>query len=162
MYSKEVISKEDLEKQGIKLDVISEDGIDTYSICMVDVSLCHLTLASYGYHTSDLIKLISELAVEYEIFINLIICTQLNNGESRALIDSVNKTRNIITVEESLESLVWGDGVIFNLLSMHKLDIVRFKSFCSPCKVIPASRELEVNALINLKNVKEYIVENYQ
>lgn len=161
MYSQEMISKESLDKQGLILEVFSESGVDTYSVSMVDLNLCQLTIATYGFHTTDLIKLVAELAFEYEIFINLIICTRLNNGESKALVDSVKITKNIITVEESLESITWGDGIIYNLLSSHKLDISKFKSLSSPCNVIPASRQLEVNAILNLKNVKDYIIENY-
>ena len=71
-----------------------------------------LTLAAYG-HMADLArKALLRLAYEHEIFGELVIFTQLSPVDPAPLIESVGRTRRLLTVEEASAAAGWGAELV--------------------------------------------------
>jgi len=68
----------------------------------------HLTLATYGYNFELARAVALKLAYEFEIFVEIILFSQLSPFETSPLIDSVRQTKRLLTVEEGTLTLGWG------------------------------------------------------
>lgn len=67
-----------------------------------------LTLACYGYNFELARKAVLDLMYEKEIFSEIVLFSQLSPFEMKPLLDSVARTRRLLTVEEGSLTLGWG------------------------------------------------------
>jgi acetoin:2,6-dichlorophenolindophenol oxidoreductase subunit beta len=70
-----------------------------------------LTVATYGYNFELVRAAVLELLMEHEIFAEIILFSQLSPFDLKTLIDSLQRTRKLLTVEEGTLSLGWGAEV---------------------------------------------------
>jgi pyruvate/2-oxoglutarate/acetoin dehydrogenase E1 component len=71
-----------------------------------------LTIATYGYNFELARAAANHLLMEYEIFSEIVVFSQLSPFEVDALLESLRSTRRLLTVEEGSLSLGWGAEVI--------------------------------------------------
>jgi pyruvate/2-oxoglutarate/acetoin dehydrogenase E1 component len=71
-----------------------------------------ITLATYGYNFELARAAALELAYEYEIFAEIVLFSQLSPFELTPLIDSVQRTQHLVTVEEGTFTMGWGAEVL--------------------------------------------------
>jgi pyruvate/2-oxoglutarate/acetoin dehydrogenase E1 component len=67
-----------------------------------------LTVATYGYNFELVRPAVLELLMEHEIFAEIILFSQLSPFDLKTFIDSLQRTRKLLTVEEGTLSLGWG------------------------------------------------------
>jgi pyruvate/2-oxoglutarate/acetoin dehydrogenase E1 component len=67
-----------------------------------------LTVATYGYNFELVRAAILDLLMEHEIFAEMVLFSQLSPFDLKALFDSLQHTRKLLTVEEGTLSLGWG------------------------------------------------------
>jgi pyruvate/2-oxoglutarate/acetoin dehydrogenase E1 component len=70
------------------------------------------TIATYGYNFELARAAALELLMEYEIFAEIILFSQLSPFDLEPLFESLRKTRKLLTVEEGTRSLGWGAELI--------------------------------------------------
>jgi len=87
-------------------------GIPTYTLVLREAPQSILTMAAYGYMAELARQAVTHLAYEHEIFVELVIPTQLAPYQLEPVVNSVNKTGRLLTVEEGTRSLGWGAEVI--------------------------------------------------
>lgn len=71
-----------------------------------------LTLAAYGYSAELCRQAQLQLAYEDEIFVELVVPTQLAPFDLSPVLDSARRTRRLLTVEEGSLTLGWGAEVL--------------------------------------------------
>ena len=67
-----------------------------------------LTIATYGYNFELVRQAALELMMDYEIFTEIVVFSQLSPFELDPLFDSLKRTRRLLTVEEGGLTLGWG------------------------------------------------------
>ena len=70
-----------------------------------------LTIATYGYSFELARAAALKLAYEYEIFAEIVLFSQLSPFELSPLLDSLRRTKRLLTVEEGTLTLGWGAEV---------------------------------------------------
>jgi acetoin:2,6-dichlorophenolindophenol oxidoreductase subunit beta len=103
-------------------EIRQSDG-DTYEMGSVNVSPSYtltikgapqpvLTLATYGYMAELAIEAAFRLAFDHEIFIELVVLTQLAPFRLEPVLTSVGKTGRLLAAEEGNHALGWGAEVV--------------------------------------------------
>ena len=70
-----------------------------------------LTIATYGYNFELALATANELMYEHEIFVEIVLFSQLSPFALSPLVDSLQRTRRLLTLEEGSISLGWGAEV---------------------------------------------------
>ncbi|HEY3310095.1 MAG TPA: transketolase C-terminal domain-containing protein [Anaerolineales bacterium] len=107
--------------KGDLLDLqIESNGTDfpTHVLRFTASPRADLTLATYGYNFELARAAALKLAYEYEIFVELVLFSQLSPFELEPLFDSVRRTRNLLTIEEGTLTLGWGAEVAARTASL--------------------------------------------
>lgn len=71
-----------------------------------------VTLCAYGYAAELVLESQWRLAMEYEIFADAVVYSQLSPMEDAAVVESVRRTRRLVTVEEGAMASGWGSDVV--------------------------------------------------
>lgn len=71
-----------------------------------------LTIAAYGYAAEIARRSLQVLAIEHEIFAELVIFTHLSPFDPAPLLDSLRQTHRLLTMEEGTRTLGWGAEVL--------------------------------------------------
>ena len=94
------------------LETTGNPASPTYHLRMRGAPQPQLTLAAYGYMAELCRQALLQLAYEDEIFIELIVPTQLAPFDLDAVLNFVRRSRRLLTVEEGGLSLGWGAEVL--------------------------------------------------
>lgn len=115
------------------------------------------TLIAYGYHADLASDLVKELAYEFEIFINLLIFTQLSPYPTNQQVSNLPIAKNALLLEEGLGPNGWTSHLHSQIQSLFPQ--TRTEKITSIGKIIPASLKLEQQMLLNKTKIKNMIVE---
>jgi pyruvate/2-oxoglutarate/acetoin dehydrogenase E1 component len=86
---------------------------DTYPnhVLRIPQQAPQITVATYGYNFELARAAVLELLMEYEIFCEIVVFSQLSPYDMVPLTDSLNRTHRLLTVEEGTLTLGWGAEV---------------------------------------------------
>ncbi len=135
---------------------IQKKGVDflpTFTLRLKGAPPPVVTLAAYGYMAELARQAQERLAFEEEIFTELVIPTQLAPFEIDPLLESVTRTRKLVTIEEGGRTLGWGAELIARLAERHpnyRLSAVRVAARDLP---VPAAPSLEKQVLPQLDDI---------
>lgn len=118
-----------------------------YSLVIKDAPPPVLTLVAYGYMVELAREAALRLAYEHEIFTELVVPEQLAPFELRPVLESAQRTRHLLVVEEANQTMGWGAEVLARAcetLGAHLLNVSRLGAKDFP---IPASGPLEAAVL---------------
>jgi len=133
---------------------VSADGLPTVSIRPVARKDCSFTVLAYGYQAELARRVLSQLAVEEEIFGELVVPSQIAPLHWEPIEDSVNHTRSLIVIEEGVEGCTWGSGVAARISARFFGELRRpVATAASDPTVIPASKALEAGMLMTQERV---------
>jgi pyruvate/2-oxoglutarate/acetoin dehydrogenase E1 component len=130
-------------ERGPEWDVESTGGAyPTYRIRVAGAPAPVLTIAAYGYAAEIARRSLPVLALQHEVFAELVIDTRLTPMDPAALMDSLRHTHRLLTVEEGTRALGWGAEVLASALDsmVGGLRAGRVAALDLP---IPAARPLE-------------------
>jgi pyruvate/2-oxoglutarate/acetoin dehydrogenase E1 component len=71
-----------------------------------------ITIATYGYNFEIARAVALDLVMEYEIFVEIVLFSQLSPFGMEPLFDSLQRTRKLLTIEEGTQTLGWGTEVV--------------------------------------------------
>ena len=125
----------------------------TYSLKINQAPAASLTLAAYGYMAELARQAALRLAYEHEIFVELVIPTQLAPFETEPIIASVRRTGRLLTIEEGTLSLGWGAE-----LQARCAEVLgsRLRAACRVAAAelpVPASGDLETEILPDVNHI---------
>jgi pyruvate/2-oxoglutarate/acetoin dehydrogenase E1 component len=137
---------------------ISVDGLPTVSLRPVPREDCSFTVLAYGYQAELARRVLSRLAVEEEIFGELIVPSQITPIEWEPIEASVNVTRSLLVVEEGVDGFTWGSEVAARISSRFFNKLRRpVVTAASDPTVIPSSKTLEARMLMTSERVEQAI-----
>jgi pyruvate/2-oxoglutarate/acetoin dehydrogenase E1 component len=135
---------------------VRDDGshYPTFRLRLAGAPAPALTLASYGYMAELALQAAHQLAYEQEIFTEVVIFTQLAPFELAPLIESVEMTRTLLSVEEGGVTLGWGAEVAA-LAAEHFPRGLTVRRLAARQMPIPASAPLEEAVLPSVRQIVE-------
>lgn len=106
-----------------------------------------LTIVSYGYMAELCRQAALQLAYDHEIFIDLVIMTQLSPFEIEPIHEAVRNTHRLLVVEEGTYTMGWGAEILARSVEEFGHEISRARRIAGLDSPIPASRSLEDSVL---------------
>lgn len=116
-----------------------------------------LTIATYGYMAELCRQAALILAYDHEIFVDLVVMTELSPFYIDPIHDALNKTHNLIVVEEGTLTLGWGAEIIARSVEAFGNEISSVRRIASLDTPIPASRFLEESVLPAVEDIVDTV-----
>jgi acetoin:2,6-dichlorophenolindophenol oxidoreductase subunit beta len=137
---------------------VSAAGLPTISIRPVARQDCSFTVLAYGYQAELARRAISRLAIEEEIFGELIIPSQIAPIDWEPIHASVDVTRRLLVIEEGADGYTWGSEIAARV-SQHFFGLLScpVATVASDATVIPSSKEREAGMLMTAERVERAI-----
>lgn len=110
-----------------------------------------LTIACYGYNFEIAREAALELLMEHEIFVEIVLFSQLSPFFMEPLFSSLGRTRNLLTVEEGTLSLGWGAEVAARVVEM--IDGIRIRRVAALDLPIANAKSLEDTILPSVQKI---------
>ena len=126
-----------------------------YSLSIKGAPSASLTIAAYGYMAELVKQAAIRLAYEHEIFVNLVIPSQLAPFEVGPMISSANQTGCLMVVEEGNLSLGWGAEIVAQVVEALGTQPLKIKRLASKDLPVPASSSLEAQVLPDVDQIIE-------
>jgi acetoin:2,6-dichlorophenolindophenol oxidoreductase subunit beta len=137
---------------------LSPDRLPTVSIRPVPRQDCSFTVLAYGYQAELARRVMSRLAVEEEIFGELVVPSQIWPLDWAPIHASVEVTHSLLIVEEGVEGFTWGSEVAARISSRFFGELRRpVVTAASDPTVIPSSKKLEAAMLMTPERVERAI-----
>jgi pyruvate/2-oxoglutarate/acetoin dehydrogenase E1 component len=157
MYALDMIEPGDL--TGATVETLpAQDALPTIAVRYGQRSDCQATVVAYGYQAELARRIQARLALEEEIFIELLVAAQLAPLDLGPIMMSAAATGSLVTVEEGTSGWSWGTQIaaeasrqLFGLLRK-PVDVVT-----SAADVIPSSRERERNLIVGEERIEAAI-----
>ena len=124
-----------------------------YTLTLKGVPDHHITMVAYGYMAELALEAALDLAYQDEIFVELIILTQLSPFVIDPVFDSARATGRVLVIEEGTLSMGWGAEVVARVsqeIGPGPLTTHRIAAHDLP---IPASRPLEDAILPDIQDI---------
>ncbi len=138
---------------------LSNRGYPYFDLTICGAPTANLTLVTYGYMAVLAREAVLKLAYENEIFVNLIVLTQLTPFELDPVIAAVDKTGHVLTLEEGTRSLGWGTEVIAQISSALGSKLEKARRLAAKDLPIPAASSLENAVLPGIDDIVETVIE---
>lgn len=140
------------------VETVGPSGLPTTSIRPVGRDNCSLTVIAYGYQAELARRVLNRLAVEDEIFGDLIVPAQIAPLDWEPIEASVASTRNVLVVEEGTEGWSWGSEIASKLSQRFFAELRQpVSTLASAAAVIPSSKELEAAMLTTEGAIEEAV-----
>jgi pyruvate/2-oxoglutarate/acetoin dehydrogenase E1 component len=112
-----------------------------------------LTVATYGYNFELARVAVLDLLMEHEVFAEIVLFSQLSPFEMGPLLESLQRTRKLLTIEEGTLSFGWGAEVAARAAeALDGLKVCRVAALEFP---IAATRSLEDKILPTQESIKQ-------
>jgi pyruvate/2-oxoglutarate/acetoin dehydrogenase E1 component len=97
-----------------EFDVSRQGPLDapSYRVWLQGAPPSQVTIVAFGFAAELAKEAMRSLAYEHEVFVELIVPTQLYPFDASPVIDSVRETGRVLTVEEGTTSYGWGSEVL--------------------------------------------------
>jgi acetoin:2,6-dichlorophenolindophenol oxidoreductase subunit beta len=138
----------------------SPGSLPTVSIRLVPRDECSLTVVAYGYQAELARRVLERLAIERELFAELLVPAQLSPVDWAPLERSVGATGSVLTVEEGTAGWSWGTEVAAELGSRlfgHLRSAPRV--LASARDVIPGAPQREAAMLVGEPQIAAAVME---
>lgn len=164
LYPLPMATAETVSSQGLIFEQLGDgDALTTIAIRPVHREECRVTVVAYGYQATQAADVVLQLAMEEELFVELLVPAQIAPVDLEPLEASVAVTGSVVTVEEGTSGWAWGTEIAHQMVSrlygqMRKAPIV----LCSERSIIPSERRRESEMLVNPSKMKRAIREAAQ
>jgi pyruvate/2-oxoglutarate/acetoin dehydrogenase E1 component len=148
------------EPTGIGREESSPGSLPTAILSQVPPHDCTVTVLAYGYSALLAARALEELAIEEEVFGELVVPAQIAPMDWAPVEASVGQTGSLVTVEEGMAGWSWGTEAAAELGRRRFSELRRpVQVVASGPGVIPSSRRLEQQVLVGSERMKEAIRE---
>jgi pyruvate/2-oxoglutarate/acetoin dehydrogenase E1 component len=133
----------------------------SYVLCFTNhAAKSHLTLACYGYNFELVRQAALELLYEREIFAEIVLFSQLSPFDISPLLDSLERTHRLLTVEEGGLTLGWGAEILARVAeSSNDLSRYSLRRVAALDLPIANSKSLEDAILPSVEDIIKAILE---
>jgi pyruvate/2-oxoglutarate/acetoin dehydrogenase E1 component len=129
-------------------------------VSQVPAEDCTVTVLAYGYSALQAAKVLEQLAIEEEIFGELIVPAQIAPMDWGPVEKSVARTGSLVTVEEGMAGWSWGTEAAAEISRRCFSEMRRpVEVVASRPTVIPSSREQEQEVLVGAAEIARAVRE---
>lgn len=137
---------------------LGASGLPTVSIRPVPREDCSFTVLAYGYQAEVARRVLSRLAVEEEIFGELVVPSEISALDWAPIDASVSATRRLLVLEEGTAGYTWGSEAAARVSARFFGELNRpVSTAASDPTVIPTSKTLEAGRLMTPERVERAI-----
>jgi len=143
-----------------QVNYLLERTDDDYPVvlCRPELAVPTLTIVSYGSIASDVFDALLEIFIETEFIPELIILSKLSPLDITQVVESVNKTKNIIVIEEGTREYGIGAEILSSVLEAVEAGGINIALRIGALPVpIPSAHSLEEYVLPNSRIVEEIV-----
>jgi pyruvate/2-oxoglutarate/acetoin dehydrogenase E1 component len=133
-------------------------SLPTISLSAVPPEDCSVTVLAYGYQAVVVERILQRLAVEDEIFVQVLVPAQIAPMDWAPVIRSVNNTGRLITVEEGTQTWSWGSeaAAVIGKECFGRLHCP-VEVVASQATIIPSAQPREKQMLVNENQIERAI-----
>lgn len=136
----------------------SEGRLPTVRLSLVPQQDCQLTVVAYGYQAFVAKQVIERLAMEEEIFCELLVPAEISDLDWAPIESSVQQTGALLTVEEGVQGWSWGTEIAAELSQRCFGQMRRpVQVLASQPTVIPGARDKEESMLTGAAQIEAAI-----
>lgn len=135
----------------------SANSPSTYKVSVANSPEVQVSMATYGYMAHLALQAQLKLAYEHEIFIEIIIPTQLAPFELSPVVSSTRQTGRLVTLEEGSAGLGWGAEVIARVSEALGSGLQKSRRITAQDCQVPAGRKLEDAVLPQVSDIIEIV-----
>jgi pyruvate/2-oxoglutarate/acetoin dehydrogenase E1 component len=129
----------------------------TYKLTIRGAPPPDITLTAYGYMAELSRYAIHRLVYEYEIFVEMIVPTQLAPVDVGPILDSVRRTGRLLTVEEGTLTLGWGAEIVARTTESLQSKLKSARRLAAKDLPIPASTPIEEEVLPGVDEIVQIV-----
>jgi acetoin:2,6-dichlorophenolindophenol oxidoreductase subunit beta len=138
----------------------SPGTLPTVGLSWVPPESCSVTVMAYGYAALMAARVVEELAVEEEIFAELLVPAQISPLDLAPVEASLSRTGSLVTVEEGTAGWSWGSEVAARLGKRQFGRLRRpIEVVSSAASIIPSRRDQEQEMLVSPAAIRRAIRE---
>ncbi len=145
------------------LEVIPGDPSSLYPSVLVRIAgapAARLTIATFGYMADLVLDAAWRLAVEQEVFVEVVVTTRLSPLDATPILGSLERTGHLLTVEEGTVALGWGSEVLsLATESAPRRSTIVARRLGAWNVPIPSSRPLENAVLPSIQDIFDVAME---
>ena len=134
-------------------EILPGDHAPSIQLSLRDAPPPSVTIATYGYMADLCREAALRLAYEAEIFIDIVVFSQLSPLKVSPILNSINKSHRLLVVEEGTKTSGWGAEVLAASLEEYGDLIQQAQRVASADMPIPASSELERDLLPDTEDI---------
>jgi pyruvate/2-oxoglutarate/acetoin dehydrogenase E1 component len=131
----------------------------TYTLRLHGAPDAVLTIAAYGYMAELGRQAVLKLAYKHEIFAELVVPTQLAPLQVKPILESLDRTSRLLTIEEGSLAAGWGAEVLASCLEARGANKFCARRLAGKDLPIPASPALEARVLPDVEQIVAYSLE---
>jgi pyruvate/2-oxoglutarate/acetoin dehydrogenase E1 component len=133
-------------------------SLPTVHLSAVPAAACSVSVLAYGYHALLAARVLERLALEEEIFAELIVPAQLSPIDWGPIEASVGRTGSLVTIEEGTAGWSWGAEVASEI-GRRRFGRLRrpVEVVASAPTIIPGARRLEQQMLVGTAAIEDAI-----
>jgi pyruvate/2-oxoglutarate/acetoin dehydrogenase E1 component len=140
---------------------MASDGfLPTLFLRPVERASCHATVIAYGQSAGVLVTIAEHLALEREIFLEVVVPSQISPVDWAALESSAASTRRVVVCEEGTAGWDWGAEVSAQL-HVRLFDRLRqpIRRVASDDRLIPSGKQQETQMLFSEQRALAAVLE---
>ncbi len=154
LYLQQVLNVDNLGEFSYKQGNDNSSGsTPSYVLTIQGAPSPDLTIATYGYMTELARQAMLHLAYEEEIFVELVVTTQLAPTETMPIINSASHTTRLLTIEEGTLTLGWGSEVLAQCSEALDGQLKAAQRLAAAEVPVPASGPLEAAILPGMEDI---------
>jgi len=136
----------------------NEGESNVCSISAVPPEQCQVTVLAYGYQAAKLLPVMKRLAVQDEIFVELLVPSRIAPVDFAPIERSLEKTGTLVIVEEGGAGWSWGSEIASTVQNRFFGRLkVPVTCVTSESGIVPSARDLEERMLVNEKKVEDAV-----
>ncbi len=164
LYATEMLGEKELADFDVQRILVGAFYAASFLLRFRDAPEPAFTMVSYGYMAELAREALSRLAFEEEIFGELYVAGQLSplpNEQqiSKELIDSLERTKALLTIEEGNLSYGWGAEIAARTARIFGRKYIKIDRIGAADQTIPASMALEAEVLPSIEDIMKAVRE---
>lgn len=161
LYAEPVVAPEDGRiGEALGREESSTGYLPTVGISWVPPEDCTVTVVAYGYSALLAARVLERLAIDEEIFGELLVPAQIAPMDLAPIEASLSRTQSLLTIEEGVTGWSWGTEIAQQMARRQFGRLRRpIDVLASASAVIPSSRELEQRVLVGAPEMRSRIRE---
>lgn len=162
-YTKDILNKEDLDKQGFKLETIKNDVVDNLIYNSDSIKGSDITFCCYGGSVEKTLNAAKDLFISDEISSLVVVPSKIAPMNKEVLEKIAFYSKKLVIIEEGYAESGWGSYLLTQLTKFENtINVNNVKILGPKFEPIPANFEKEKNHFVTKENIIKEVKAFYE